>query len=94
MDPTEMLIKKSQIKPWKINDWMRNKLRQKCWAVQKGIRKVKLLWYIVWATQMPNSNTNNMLVLRLRTTGLLHANTNTEESQFCYHKSLIQLKGT
>ena len=43
---------------------------------------------------MPNSNTNNMLVLRLRTTGLLHANTNTEESQLCYHKSLTQLKET
>ena len=43
---------------------------------------------------MPNSNTNNMLVLRLRTTGLLHANTNTEEDLLCYHKSLTQLKGT
>ena len=43
---------------------------------------------------MPNSNTNNILVLRLRTTSLLHANTNTEEVLLCYHKSLTQLKET
>ena len=43
---------------------------------------------------MPNSNINNILVLRLRTTSLLHANTNTEEGLLCYHKPLTQLKET
>ena len=43
---------------------------------------------------MPNSNTNNILVPRLRTTSLLHANINTEEGLLCYHKSLTQLKET
>ena len=41
---------------------------------------------------MPNSNTNNILLPRLRTTGLLHGNTNIEEGLLCYHKSLTQLK--
>ena len=41
---------------------------------------------------MPSSNTNNILVPRLRTTSLLHANTNTEEGLLSYHKSLTQLK--
>ena len=35
---------------------------------------------------MPNSNNNNILVPRLRTTSLLHADTNTEEGLLCYHK--------
>ena len=39
---------------------------------------------------MPDSNTNDILVPRLRTAGLLHANTTTEERTFCYHKSLTQ----
>ena len=43
---------------------------------------------------MPNGNTNNILVQRLRTTGLLHANTNTEDGLLCYHKSLTQRKET
>ena len=43
---------------------------------------------------MPNSNTNNLLVPRLRTTNLLLANTNIEEGQSCYHKSLTQLEVT
>ena len=43
---------------------------------------------------MPNSNTSNILVQRLRTTGLLHANTNTKEGLLSYHKSLTQLKET
>ena len=43
---------------------------------------------------MPNSNTNNIQVPRLRTISLLHANTNTEEGLLCYHKSLTQLKET
>ena len=43
---------------------------------------------------MPNSNTNNILVPRLRTTSLLHASTNTEEGLLCYDKSLAQLKET
>ena len=43
---------------------------------------------------MSNSNTNNILVSRLRTTSLLHANTNTEEGLLCYHKSLTQHKET
>ena len=43
---------------------------------------------------MPNSNTNNILVPRLRITSLLHANSNTEEGLLCYHKSLTQLKET
>ena len=38
---------------------------------------------------MPNSNTNN-----IRTTGLLHANTNAEEGLLRYQKSLTQLKET
>ena len=43
---------------------------------------------------MPNSNTNNILVPKLRTTSLLHANTNTEDGLLYYHKSLIQVKET
>ena len=43
---------------------------------------------------MPNSNTNNILVQRLRTTGLLDANTNAGEGLLYYHKSLTQLKVT
>ena len=43
---------------------------------------------------MPNSNTNNMLAPRLRTTSFFHANSNTEEGLLCYHKSLRQLKET
>ena len=38
---------------------------------------------------MPNSNTNNILVQRLRNTGLFHANTKTK-GLLCYHKSLTQ----
>ena len=41
---------------------------------------------------MPNSNTNNILVPRLRIKSLLHANTNTLEGLSCYHESLTQLK--
>ena len=42
---------------------------------------------------MPNSNTNNILLVpRLRTTNLLHANTDTGEGLLCYHKSLTQWK--
>ena len=42
---------------------------------------------------MPNSNTSNILLVpRLRTTNLLHANTNTGEGLLCYHKSLTQWK--
>ena len=44
---------------------------------------------------MPSSNTsNNILVARLRTTSLLHADTNNEGGLLCYHKSLIQHKET
>ena len=43
---------------------------------------------------MPNSNTNNILVPRIRTKSLLRANTKTEEGLLCYHKPLIQLKDT
>ena len=43
---------------------------------------------------MPNSNTNNILVQRLRTTSLHHANTNTKEGLLCYYKSLTQFKET
>ena len=43
---------------------------------------------------MPNSNTNNVLVPRLRTTSLLHANTNPEEGLLCYRELLTQLKNT
>ena len=43
---------------------------------------------------MPNSNTNNVLVPRLKTTNLLHANTNIEDGLLCYHKSLTQLEVT
>ena len=44
---------------------------------------------------MPNSNTSNILLVpRLRTTNLLHANTNTGEGLLCYHKSLTQLAET
>ena len=42
---------------------------------------------------MPNSNTNNILVPRLRTTSLLHTNTYSE-GLLCYPKSLTQLKET
>ena len=49
---------------------------------------------IVWATQTPKSNTNNILVPRLRTTSFLRAYTDTEECLLCYHKSLTQLKET
>ena len=41
---------------------------------------------------MPNSNTNNILVPRLRTTDLLHANTSNDKSLLYYHKSLTPLK--
>ena len=67
-----------------MTEWETN-ARQRCWALQKGIGKGNLL-VIVRATQMPNSNTINILVQRLRITGLCHANTNTEEGLLCYHK--------
>ena len=40
---------------------------------------------------MPNSNTNNILVPTLKTTSLLHANTNTKEGLLCYRKSMTHL---
>ena len=40
---------------------------------------------------MPNSNTNNILVPILRTTSLLHANTNSKEGLLCYRKSMTLL---
>ena len=43
---------------------------------------------------MPNSNTNGILVPKVRTTSLVHANTTTEEGLLCYHKSETQLKET
>ena len=42
--------------------------------MQKVIGKGNL----VWATQMPNSHVNNILVPRVRITRLFRANTNTE----------------
>ena len=43
---------------------------------------------------MPNSNTNGILVPRVRATSLVRANTTTEEGLLCYHKSETQLKET
>ena len=72
---------------------MRNKIMQfKNAELYKKVLEKKTDQYIVWAAQMSNSNTNNILVPR--TKSLLHANTNTEEGLLCYHKSLPQLKET
>ena len=49
--------------------------------------------YIVWATQMPNSNTNTRLFPKLINIRLIHANPNSEEGILCNQKSLTQLKG-
>ena len=58
---------------------MRNKCNAKMSELYKKEEGKETYQYIVWATQMPNSSTNNIPFQRLRTTGFLHANTNTEE---------------
>ena len=73
MEASEMSVEK-QIKPWKINDWMRNKCKAKILSCAKSNGKGNLLVYSLGYSK-PNSNINNILVSRLRTTSLLHANT-------------------
>ena len=74
---------------------MRNKIMLgKNDKLYKTLSEKETYSYIVWATQTPKSNTNDILVPRLRTTSLLRANTDTEECLLCYHKSLTQLKET
>ena len=62
-------------------------------AVQNVIGKGNLLVYSLGYSNA-QSNTNDILVPRLRTTSLLRANTDTEECLLYYHKSLTQLKET
>ena len=61
--------------------------------MQKVIEKGNVLAYSLDYSNA-KSNTNNVLVPRLRTTSLLHANTNPEEGLLCYRELLTQLKNT